>query len=299
MDANPIKSRFAPVPAFSPPRRSGTFPILLPSHSAHHSGPVHENVAEFGSPGPPPASNVYPNFPQGAHQDAAQAGTTEYPARPPNPRASMYGTALPPQMPMYHPNTAQQMYPGQPPFGPNAIPYGMPMYMTPPLGPRIDPRHAVVEPRRHTRSGRKRTETSRNRRSKSPSPESSSPDSSSDSFVEYFRPRRYDTWEDDGDFASSTVYSFTPSRGGSRSTSRKGTGTTTSGEEDFDDGGTEEVAVTGDQNIPVSSHVFESRYTGDGFFGGHHTAELAVVIGTTVRYQPLFRWMYVPCSRHS
>jgi hypothetical protein len=71
-------------------------------------------------------------------------------------------------------------------------------------------------------------------------------------------------------------------------------GVTSSGKEDFDDGVKDEGGATAARNIPAPCHVFESRYTGAGRFGGHHAAELAVVNGTAVRYQPLFRWLYVP-----
>jgi len=98
---------------------------------------------------------------------------------------------------------------------------------------------------------------------------------------------------DAGDgYAGSTLYSYTPSRSASRSLSKRGSATATSGDEGgSDDGAHPEPHAPGSLTPPLAYHVFESRYTGNGTFGGQHAAELSAVSDAKVKYQPLFRWM--------
>ncbi len=99
--------------------------------------------------------------------------------------------------------------------------------------------------------------------------------------------------ETDGElYGSSTLYSYTPSRGASRYLSQRSSATATSGDEGGSDDGTppETQTPTG-APPPLAYHVFESRYTRDGTSGGQHAAELSGVSDTKVKYQPLFRWM--------
>jgi hypothetical protein len=172
-------SRSAPDPAFSPPQ------------SDHLRGPTLENEADMGSLGPSTASNVHPNLPRGAHQDAEQAATAVNPAPSPSPRA------LPPEIPIYPQNTPQERHPSAPPFRPNAAPQGAPMYSMPPMpppGPQIafDPRFQKRRPQKHTRGGQMHTKMERNRRSRSPSLESDATDTYRRLGGERFRPRRND-----------------------------------------------------------------------------------------------------------
>ena len=99
--------------------------------------------------------------------------------------------------------------------------------------------------------------------------------------------------ETDGElYGSSTLYSYTPSRGASRYLSKGSSATATSGDEGASDDGTPAEPLTpAGAPPPLAYHVFESRYTRDGAFGGQHAAELSGVSDTKVKYQPLFRWV--------
>ncbi|KAL2021387.1 hypothetical protein VTK56DRAFT_7252 [Thermocarpiscus australiensis] len=97
---------------------------------------------------------------------------------------------------------------------------------------------------------------------------------------------------EDDDFGPSVVYSFTPSRASPGGFSREDTGASASREESLEDGAKPEHNSRGGRTPPVASHVFESRYTGDGVFGERHAAQLSVVEDRKVKYQPLFRWFH-------
>ncbi len=64
----------------------------------------------------------------------------------------------------------------------------------------------------------------------------------------------------DDEDAASTLYSYTPSRGASRSLSKKGSAAATSGDEGgSDDGAPPEPQAAGGLTPPLAYHVFESR----------------------------------------
>lgn len=95
------------------------------------------------------------------------------------------------------------------------------------------------------------------------------------------------------DYAPRFPYSFTPSRASTGLASATSTGS---------GGGVPETEglpeMNGHANMVESvkhrldpGHVFKSRYTGEGFLGGVHTADLTVTAHKRHEHRPLFRWM--------
>ncbi|KAK3307749.1 uncharacterized protein B0T15DRAFT_522460 [Chaetomium strumarium] len=101
-----------------------------------------------------------------------------------------------------------------------------------------------------------------------------------------------------GNPLSPTVYSFTPSRISHTASTQLSS--------DADDepleeaGGDAAAGGTGGRKEPDHrglrlSHVFQSQYNGDYTLGGSHGVKLAAVSSSSMRYQPLFRWLH--CTR--
>ncbi|KAK0652573.1 hypothetical protein B0T16DRAFT_103189 [Cercophora newfieldiana] len=104
---------------------------------------------------------------------------------------------------------------------------------------------------------------------------------------------------DDGpdDIPSSTVYSFTPSRlsyAASTQPSMSIDDEPVPGKPEDDAGG----APRRDPDHAIRlSHISQSQYKGDHTLGGSHAVELTAALGSSLRYQHLFRWLH--CTRTS
>jgi len=93
------------------------------------------------------------------------------------------------------------------------------------------------------------------------------------------------------DTASSTIYSFTPSRMSRAASTQPGIHSDDElpGKEEADaDGGDPRKDL--DRTLRLS-HIFESLYSGDQILGGSHSVKLTAVSNSKLKYQPLFRWL--------
>jgi hypothetical protein len=95
------------------------------------------------------------------------------------------------------------------------------------------------------------------------------------------------------DAASSTVYSFTPSRM-SRAASTQPSRYTDDElpETDDHDAGSGGVNVRKEPDRALRlSHIIQSQYNGDHTLGGSHGVKLTAVLSSGLKSQPLYRWL--------
>ncbi|KAK3317448.1 hypothetical protein B0T19DRAFT_434993 [Cercophora scortea] len=91
------------------------------------------------------------------------------------------------------------------------------------------------------------------------------------------------------DESSVVVYSFAPYRTSRPQPTQTGKDTDDESSEKDEAGSSQSLSQ---ERLPRATHVFESKYTGDGFLGGHHTVNLNTVVATRVQQSPLFRWIH-------
>jgi hypothetical protein len=92
-----------------------------------------------------------------------------------------------------------------------------------------------------------------------------------------------------GNPISSTVYSFTPSRISHIAPTQL---SSDMDDEPPEDAGGDSAAGRREPDRGLRlSHVFQSQYNGDYTLGGTHGVKLTAVLSSSVRYQPLFRWL--------
>ncbi|KXX79337.1 hypothetical protein MMYC01_204553 [Madurella mycetomatis] len=102
---------------------------------------------------------------------------------------------------------------------------------------------------------------------------------------------RHDTGGLDG-IGSSTVYSFTPSRMSHAASTQPSMyiDDELPGRDEDDAGGA--ARKEPDRALRLL-HVFQSQYKGDHTPGGSHGVKLTAVLSSRLKYQALFRWLYV------